>query len=287
MLARELVTELDRRYACKGWLTGMATGFTELDRRTSGLQPGELVVMAGRPAMGKTALAGCIARNCAERNLPVLVLSLEMPALQLIERMLCTAASVCTAALRAGNIRRQDKTNIGSSLPRLAELSLSIDETPALSLPEVRSRARRYAAEQGGRESRGLVIVDYLQLMRGGSRGKGQNREQEIAEISRGLKALAKELHWPVLALSQLNRNLESRSNKRPLLSDLRESGAIEQDADLVLFLYRDVVYDADTEHPDKAELIIGKNRHGPTGTVELRYEAPYTRFSDPPHAKR
>ena len=214
----------------------------------------------------------------------MLAISLEMSKLQLMERLLCAAAGLSTTALRMGRLTREKFSSLIAQLPALAELPLSIDETPNLSLSQVRARARRFAAKRGGgHEGRGLVIVDYLQLMRGSTTKKTsqQNREQEIAEISRGLKGLAKELGWPVLALSQLNRSLESRRDKRPQLSDLRESGAIEQDADVVLFIYRDEVYNEQTDARNIAEIGIAKYRNGPTGVVKLRFDGELMRFSN------
>jgi replicative DNA helicase len=206
-----------------------------------------------------------------------------MSSTQLAERLLCSEARVDSSSLRRGQLQRQDMTNLTYAANTLSKAPILIDDTPALSLRELRSRARRFRSnkELFGDKKTGLIIVDYLQLMRGSQQGKNQNREQEISEISRGLKSLAKELDCPVLALSQLNRSLESRTDKRPMLSDLRESGAIEQDADLIMFIYRDVVYNKETEEKDIAEVILGKNRHGSTDTVKTRFEGRFTRFEN------
>jgi replicative DNA helicase len=285
-LLKSVFSALDQRFASEGGITGLPSGFDALDQRTAGLQPTELIILAARPAMGKTSFALSLAQNAAiGGGWPALVFSLEMSAMQLAERMLCSEARVDSSALRRGMLQRQDMTNLTYAANSLSKAPIMIDDTPALSIREVRARARRFMAnkELVGEKGFGLIIVDYLQLMRGSSQRSQHSREQEISEISRGLKSLAKELSCPVLALSQLNRGLESRTDKRPQLSDLRESGAIEQDADLILFIYRDVVYHPDIE-PEKqkiAEVIIGKNRHGPTGTVETLFEGRFTRFEN------
>jgi replicative DNA helicase len=211
------------------------------------------------------------------------VFSLEMSSTQLAERMLCSEAKVDSSALRRGQLQRQDMTNLTYAAATLSKAPILIDDTPALSLREVRARARRFRnnRELFANRKFGLILIDYLQLMRGSPQAAKASREQEISEISRGLKSLAKEIDCPVLALSQLNRSLEQRTDKRPQLSDLRESGAIEQDADVILFIYRDVIYNKDTENPNIAEVIIGKNRHGATGTVETHFEGRYTRFEN------
>ncbi|MCG8416698.1 MAG: replicative DNA helicase [Proteobacteria bacterium] len=277
---------LDERYAAPGHVTGVPTGFSQLDDCTAGLQPTELIILAARPAMGKTSLALTIAQNCAHPKFgrwPVLIFSLEMSSLQLTERMLCSEAEVDSQALRRGKLERQQMSNLTQAAANISNAPILIDDTPALSLREIRARSRRFMANKEllGNHDCGLIVIDYLQLMRGTSQSKSYSREQEISEISRGLKALARELHCPVLALSQLNRSLESRTDKRPQLSDLRESGAIEQDADLILFIYRDVIYNEDTEEPDVAEIILGKNRHGPTDKVRVHFEGRYTRFNN------
>ncbi|RMH45272.1 MAG: replicative DNA helicase [Deltaproteobacteria bacterium] len=288
-LLKSVFESLDSRFAATDGITGIPTGYHELDQRTAGLQPSDLVILAARPAMGKTSLAMSIVQNCAlGHGIPVLVFSLEMSSTQLAERMLCSEARIDSSLLRRGQLQRQDMTNLTYAANNLSKAPIYIDDTPALSVREVRAKARRFV---GNRElfpngdARALVVIDYLQLMRGTNLHKNANREQEISEISRGLKALAKEINCPVLALSQLNRSLESRADKRPMLSDLRESGAIEQDADLILFIYRDEVYSKEAcERPGIAEVIIGKNRHGPVATVELRFEGRYTRFDNLSH---
>jgi replicative DNA helicase len=283
-LVKRVFTSLDERFSSPDGITGVPTGFHDLDQMTAGLQPTELVILAARPAMGKTAFALSLAQNCAiSGGWPALVFSLEMSSTQLAERMLCSEARVDSSALRRGRLQRQDMTNLTYAANTLSKAPILIDDTPALSLRELRARARRFRSNKElfkGKKA-GLILVDYLQLMRGSPQGKNPSREQEISEISRGLKSLAKELDCPVLALSQLNRSLESRQDKRPMLSDLRESGAIEQDADLILFIYRDVVYNKDCATPDVAEIILGKNRHGATGTVETRFEGRFTRFEN------
>ena len=283
-LVKKVFTSLDERFSSPDGITGVPTGFHDLDQLTAGLQPTELIILAARPAMGKTALALSIAQNCAiGGGWPVLVFSLEMSSTQLAERMLCSEARVDSSALRRGRLQRQDMTNLTYAANTLSKAPILIDDTPALSLRELRARARRFRSNKElfkGKKA-GLVLVDYLQLMRGSPQGKNPSREQEISEISRGLKSLAKELDCPVLALSQLNRSLESRTDKRPMLSDLRESGAIEQDADLIMFIYRDVVYNKESETPHIAEIILGKNRHGATGTVESHFEGRFTRFEN------
>jgi replicative DNA helicase len=282
-LLKSVFGSLDERFAAPGGITGVPTGFGRLDQVTAGLQPTELIILAARPAMGKTSFALSLAQNCALGGFPVLVFSLEMSAMQLAERLLCSEAKVDSSALRRGQLQRQDMTNLTYAANTLSKAPILIDDTPALSIREVRARARRFVSDKSlfSGAKFGLIVVDYLQLMRGSQQARGASREQEISEISRGLKALAKELHCPVLALSQLNRGLESRTDKRPQLSDLRESGAIEQDADLILFIYRDVVYNPDTENEKIAEIILGKNRHGPTTTVETLFEGRFTRFEN------
>ncbi|HEX3764697.1 MAG TPA: replicative DNA helicase [Kofleriaceae bacterium] len=284
-LVKKVFSSLDERFKAEGGITGVPTGFNDLDLKTAGLQPTELVILAARPAMGKTSFAMSLAQNAAtgENHWPCLVFSLEMSSTQLAERMLCSEARVDSSALRRGQLQRQDMTNLTYAAAALSKAPILIDDTPALSLRELRARARRFRSnkELFGDRKFGLIIIDYLQLMRGSPQAAKASREQEISEISRGLKALAKELNCPVLALSQLNRSLEQRTDKRPQLSDLRESGAIEQDADVILFIYRDVVYNKDSENPNIAEVIIGKNRHGATGTVETHFEGRFTRFEN------
>ena len=287
-LVKKVFSSLDERFKSEGGITGVPTGFADLDGKTAGLQPTELIILAARPAMGKTSFAMSLAQNAATSgSWPVLVFSLEMSSTQLAERMLCSEAKVDSSALRRGQLQRQDMTNLTYAAASLSKAPILIDDTPALSIREVRARARRFRADpvlfprDGSGKKCGLIVIDYLQLMRGSAQAAKSSREQEISEISRGLKSLAKEINGPVLALSQLNRSLESRTDKRPQLSDLRESGAIEQDADLILFIYRDVVYNKDSENPHIAEVILGKNRHGATGTVETHFEGRYTRFEN------
>jgi replicative DNA helicase len=283
-LVKKVFGSLDERFNSPDGITGVPTGFADLDMRTAGLQPTELIVLAARPAMGKTSFAMSLAQNAATTGgWPCLVFSLEMSSTQLAERMLCSEAKVDSSALRRGQLQRQDMTNLTYAAATLSKAPILIDDTPALSLREVRARARRFRSNKelfAGKKF-GLIMVDYLQLMRGSPQAAKASREQEISEISRGLKSLAKELECPVVALSQLNRSLEQRTDKRPQLSDLRESGAIEQDSDVILFIYRDVVYNKDAENPNIAEVIIGKNRHGATGTIETHFEGRYTRFEN------
>ncbi len=258
-------------------VTGVATGYTDLDRMTSGLQGGDLVVVAGRPSMGKTALALNIGEHVAlALKLPVAVFSMEMGASQLALRMIGSVGKLDQHKLRTGRLVADDWERLSSAIGRLNDAAMLIDETPALNAIEVRSRARRLAKQYG---KLGLVIVDYIQLMQ--ATASGENRATEISEISRALKSLAKELQVPVIAISQLNRSLEQRPNKRPVMSDLRESGAIEQDADVILFIYRDEVYNPDTQEKGVAEIIIGKQRNGPIGTVRLTFLGEHTRFEN------
>ncbi len=290
-LIKKVFGSLDERFSSEGGITGVPTGFADLDAKTAGLQPTELIILAARPAMGKTSFAMSLAQNAAvSGGWPCIVFSLEMSSTQLAERMLCSEARVDSSALRRGQLQRQDMTNLTYAANTLSKAPILIDDTPALSLRELRARARRFRSDKTlfdgpfGKKKFGLIMIDYLQLMRGSPQAAKASREQEISEISRGLKSLAKELDCPVVALSQLNRSLESRTDKRPQLSDLRESGAIEQDADVILFIYRDVVYNKDAENPHIAEIILGKNRHGATGTVETHFEGRYTRFQNLSH---
>ncbi len=262
-------------------VTGTATGFSDLDRMTSGLQGGDLVIVAGRPSMGKTAFSINIAENVALEGKPVAIFSMEMGGAQLAMRMIGSVGRLNQHNLRTGRLEDDDWSRMTHALGLLNDAPIFIDETPGLNALELRSRARRLHRQNHERGGLGLIVIDYLQLMSSPA-GKGsENRATEISEISRSLKALAKELHVPVIALSQLNRSLEQRPNKRPVMSDLRESGAIEQDADLILFIYRDVVYNPDTEEKGKAEIIIGKQRNGPIGTVSLVFRGEYTRFEN------
>lgn len=263
----------------KEHVTGIPTGFDRLDSMTAGMHPGDLIIVAGRPSMGKTAFALNVAVNsCFKRkNNPVVIFSLEMPKEQLASRILCCEARVDASRLRTGYLSKEDWPKLAKAAGDVSDLPIWIDDTPGLTLMELRAKARRLRAEKG----LGLLIIDYLQLMRSGSRSP--SREQEISEISRSLKGLAKELELPVLALSQLNRGVETRGtkDKRPQLSDLRESGAIEQDADTILFIYRDEVYNSETNDAGIAEVIIGKQRQGPTGTVKCVFIREFTRFEN------
>ena len=261
-------------------VTGVPTGFKDLDVKTAGLQKGNLVIVAGRPSMGKTALALNMASHVSvHMQLPVAVFSMEMSSEELAMRILSSHGRLDQQGLRTGRLKNEDFSRLSRAMGELAQVPLFIDETPALNPLDLRSRARRLYRQYGGL---GLIVVDYLQLMAGTS--AGENRATEISEISRSLKALAKELHVPVVALSQLNRSLEQRPNKRPVMSDLRESGAIEQDADVILFIYRDEVYNEDSPDKGIAEIIIGKQRNGPTGTVRLTFLGHYTRFENFAH---
>ena len=274
---KKAVDRIDELYKNKNSLTGLTTGFEELDKMTSGLQPSDMVVVAGRPSMGKTTFAMNLCENVAiKSNKPVLVFSMEMPAESIVMRMLSSLGRINQGAIRSGNLEKDDWPRITSAIHMLSEQRFFIDDTPALSPLEMRARARRVARECGG--ELGLIMVDYLQLMQVPG---VENRVNEISEISRSLKGIAKELNCPVLALSQLNRSLEQRPNKRPVMSDLRESGAIEQDADLIVFLYRDEVYNKDSNERGVAEIIIGKQRNGPIGTVRLAFRGEFTRFDD------
>ena len=258
-------------------ITGVPTGFFDLDRMTSGMQAGDLIVLAARPSMGKTALAINIAENVAlKEGLPVAVFSMEMGASQLAIRIVGSIGRIDQTRLRTGQLLDEEWPRLTEAVERLRNVSLSIDETPGLTPSELRANARRLARSCG---KLGLVVVDYLQLMTGSSGSDGDNRATELGEISRGLKMLAKELQCPVIALSQLNRGVEQRTDKRPMMSDLRESGAIEQDADVIMFIYRDDYYNKDSKEPGVAEIIIGKQRNGPTGTVKLTFLKPITKF--------
>ncbi|WP_370624386.1 replicative DNA helicase [Polynucleobacter sp. AP-Melu-500A-A1] len=279
-LLRSVVARIDELYNRQGGsdITGIATGFIDLDKQTSGLQKGDLVIIAGRPSMGKTAMALNIAENVAlAEGLPVVIFSMEMSGEQLAARLLGSVGRVDQSRMRTGKLQDDEWPRVTDAIARLSNTQILIDETGALSSLELRARARRIARNFGG--TLGLVVIDYLQLMSGSG---SENRATEISEISRSLKSLAKELQCPVVALSQLNRGLEQRPNKRPIMSDLRESGAIEQDADVIMFIYRDEVYHPDTT-TDKgvAEIIIGKQRNGPIGTIRLSWQGPYTKFDN------
>ncbi len=282
-IVKDSFKTIERLYERKELVTGVPTGFKDLDKMTSGLQPADLIIVAGRPSMGKTALCLNMAQHAAiEGKFPVAVFSLEMSKEQLAIRMLCSEARVDASKLRGGFLSESDWPKLTRAAGFLSEAPIFIDDTPAISLLEMRAKARRLKADP--KAGLGMIIVDYLQLMRG--RGSAERREQEISEISRGLKALAKELSVPVVALSQLNRAVENRTDRRPQLADLRESGAIEQDADVIMFIYRDEVYNKSEDNPKKgvAEIIIGKQRNGPIGTVELAFLNKYTAFEDLAH---
>jgi len=267
---------IEKLYEKRQLITGVPTGFTRLDELTSGLQPSDLIIVAGRPSMGKTAFALNIAQHAAiEAQVPAAIFSLEMAKEQLALRMLCSEAKVDAHRLRGGFLSESDWPKLTRAAGTLSEAPLFIDDTAGLTALEMRAKSRRLRAER----NLGLVIVDYLQLMRG--RADSDTREQEISDISRSLKALAKELNVPVVAMSQLNRRVEERGDKHPQLSDLRESGAIEQDADVIIFLYRDEVYNKSEDKKGKAEIIIGKQRNGPTGTFELAFLDKYTCFEN------
>lgn len=282
-LLREVVERIEVLYNREddSDVTGVATGFADLDEKTAGLQPGDLIIVAGRPSMGKTAFSLNIAEHVAiQSKKPVAVFSMEMGGAQLALRMLGSIGRLDQHKLRTGRLSDDDWPNLTHALGKLSEAPIFIDETPSLTSMELRSSARRLHRQHG---NLGLIVIDYLQLMSANS--IGENRATEISEISRSLKALAKELNVPVVALSQLNRSLEQRQDRRPIMSDLRESGAIEQDADLILFIYRDEAYNK--ESPDKgiAEIIIGKQRNGPIDTVRMTFLGEYTRFENAAHS--
>jgi replicative DNA helicase len=268
---------LEQLYERGDSITGTPTGFTDLDDLLSGLQPSALIVVGARPAMGKTAFAlGMAAHAAIEANRPVLLFSLEMSQLELTQRILCSESRVDSKNMRDGRLTEADWKKISNGVSRLAEAPIWIDDNPALTIMEIRAKARRLKSKVG---DLGLIIIDYLQLMTG--RSSAENRQVEVSEISRGLKILARELEVPVVALSQLSRGLEQRQDKRPMLADLRESGSIEQDADVVMFLYRDEVYHPDSSDLGTAEIIVSKHRSGPTGSVRLAFLPHYTRFAN------
>lgn len=274
----DTIARIDQLFESDGALTGLTSGFKDLDDMTSGWQPSDLVIVAGRPSMGKTAFAMNLVENALmATDQAVLVFSMEMPADSIVMRMLSSIGRIDQTRIRSGNLEEDDWPRLTSAVQLLKDKPLYIDDTPALSPTEMRSRARRVARET--QNNLGLVMVDYLQLMR--APGNSEGRTAEISEISRSLKGLAKELNCPVVALSQLNRSLEQRPNKRPVNSDLRESGAIEQDADVIAFIYRDEIYNEDSADKGIAEIIIGKQRNGPVGTVRLAFLGQYTKFED------
>ncbi len=270
------IDKIQELYEFEGEITGISTGFQDLDKKTAGLQPSDLIIVAGRPAMGKTSFAMNLVENAAiKHNVPVAVFSMEMSALQLVMRLFSSLGQIEQSKLRTGSLDDLDWPKLTSAMNLLQKSKIFIDETPALSPAELRARARRLKREH----DIGLIVVDYIQLM--SVPGSRENRATEIAEISRSMKAIAKELNIPVVALSQLNRALEQRPNKRPVMADLRESGSIEQDADLILFIYRDEVYNSETSEKGKAEIIIGKHRNGETGTVNLAFQGRWLRFAN------
>ncbi len=277
-LLKEAVNKIDELFNSTEAITGLTTGFKELDEMTSGLQKSDLVIVAARPSMGKTTFAMNLVENAllAKGDLPMLVFSMEMPASQLMIRMLSSVGKIDQTRMRSGRLENDDWPKLGAAVEKLKEKLLFIDDTAALTPTEVRSRARKVMREHG---QIGMIMIDYLQLMR--VAGSSEGRTAEISEISRSLKGIAKEFDCPVVALSQLNRALEQRPNKRPVNSDLRESGAIEQDADVIMFIYRDEVYNEETEHKGVAEIIIGKQRNGPIGTARLAFIGKHTRFEN------
>ena len=272
----EAFDRLEELYNAKGCITGIPTGFADLDNKTSGLHPADLVLIAARPAMGKTAFVLNIAQHVAiHARVPVAVFSLEMSKEQLVNRMLCSEAMVDSQRVRTGKLEEEDWPKIARVIGPLSEAPIYIDDTPGVSIMDIRAKSRRLKLEK----NLGLIVIDYLQLMQG--RGKNESRQQEVSEISRSLKILAKELNVPIITLSQLSRAAETRADHRPMLSDLRESGAIEQDADIVMFLYRDDYYNPDTEKKNIAEVILAKHRGGSTGVVELAWLGQYTKFAN------
>jgi len=285
-ILKETFKAIERLYNRKEAVTGVPTGFNDLDNMTAGLQEGDLLIVAGRPSMGKTAFCLNVVEHAAihsENKVPTLFFSLEMSKEQLVQRMLCSLSKVDASRLRTGHLGESDWPKLTTGAGLLSDAQIYIDDTPGISVLELRSKARRLKAEK----NLGLIVIDYLQLMTGNN---SENRQQEISDISRSLKALAKELKVPVVALSQLNRSLENRTDKRPIMADLRESGAIEQDADVIMFVYREAVYcesckkrdnSCDKGHDKDAEIVIGKQRNGPIGTVHLTFRGEYTRFEN------
>ena len=272
------INNIEKASKLKGSVTGIPTGFIDLDYKTSGMHPSDLVLIAARPSMGKTAFVLNIAHYMAFRkDVTVAIFSLEMSKEQLVNRLLAMESHVDSQNMRTGNLKDEDWTKLVEGADIIGRSNLIIDDTPGISIAEMRSKCRKYKLEH----NLGIIMIDYLQLMHVGGRHM-DNRVQEVAEISRSLKIMAKELNVPVVCLSQLSRASEQRSDKRPMLSDLRESGAIEQDADIVMFIYRDDYYDEESENKNIAEIIIAKNRHGATGTVELQWVGQYTTFSNP-----
>ncbi len=279
---KEAIEKIQELHEFEGEITGVPTGFKDFDKQTAGLQPSDLIIIAGRPAMGKTTLAMNIAEHAAiKHDVPVAIFSMEMSSLQLVMRLFSSLGQIDQTKLRTGNLNDLDWPKLTSAMNLLHKSRIFIDETPSLSPSELRARARRLKRKH----DIGLIVVDYIQLM--AVPGTKENRATEVAEISRSLKAIAKELSVPVVAVSQLNRALEQRPDKRPRMADLRESGSIEQDADLIIFIYRDEVYNEETPEKGKAEIIIGKHRNGPTGKIILTFQGQWLRFANyaPEHA--
>ncbi len=275
-VAMTVLHNIEKASRQKDPITGVPTGFLDLDYRTAGLQPSDLILVAARPSMGKTAFVLNILDYVGVRkNMPAMVFSLEMSKEQLVNRMLSLETLIDADKLRKGTLTDEDWATLIEGIDRVVASNIIIDDTPGISVSELRSKCRKAKLERG----LSLIMIDYLQLMTGSAGKRAENRQQEITEISRSLKALAREMNCPVIALSQLSRACEQRPDHRPMLSDLRDSGAIEQDADIVMFLYRDDYYNKDTEHPNEAEIIIAKQRNGPIGTVTLLWQPEYTRF--------
>ena len=271
-------SKIEKLYETKGGITGLPSGFKDLDKLTSGLQPSDLILVAARPRMGKTAFTLNIAQHVAvHENKSVAFFSLEMSKEQLVQRMLCSEGGIDSQRLRVGELEENDWEKLINAADRLSRAPIYIDDTAGITVMELRSKARRLKAEHDLQ----LIVIDYLQLMQGRSSKNSDNRQQEISEISRSLKALARELNVPVIALSQLSRSVESRQVKKPMLSDLRESGSLEQDADIVMFLYREDYYDPETEHKNITDVIIAKHRNGPVDTVQLFFHKQFPKFAD------
>ena len=283
-LAPGALEMIQRLYEQEGEVTGVETGFEDLDRLTTGFHKSDLIILAARPAMGKTAMAlNAIWHASGEKKMPVAIFSLEMSKEQLVQRLISQTTRIPAQALRSGNVKAEDWPKLVRGVAEVSRAPIWIDDTAGVTLMEIRAKVRRLASQLNvaGEMPLSLVVVDYLQLMVGGeARNRAENRQQEIAEISRGLKVLARDLDVPVLAIAQLSRAVEARHDKRPLLSDLRDSGAIEQDADMVMFLYRDEYYNSDSDDRGIAEVIVGKHRNGPTGKVQLAWMEQYTKFA-------
>jgi len=278
-LLADAYQKLQQRYENKKEVTGVPSGFVDLDKLTSGMQRGDLIVIAGRPSMGKTAFALNLAQNAAiraEEKMVIAIFSLEMPDEQIIMRLLAAESRVDMSKMRNGRFNQEDWRKMAEAIGPLAQAEMFVDDTPAITVMNIRSKCRRLKREAGSLD---LVLIDYLQLMQGSA--NAERREQEISAITRALKSLAKELHVPVIVLSQLNRSLEARTDKRPMMSDLRESGAIEQDADVIMFIYRDEVYNKTSENDGIAEIIVAKQRNGPIGTIRMAFLHQFTRFEN------